>query len=77
MLLEDVILTCHKDVVKMFSPVCSSCLKRFNLSSVGPADVGDIQSRLLDHRPVINAEIRYFVREFEVLDMKLSCNSVA
>lgn len=28
-------------------------------------DVGDIQSRLLDHRPVINAEIRYLVREFE------------
>lgn len=28
-------------------------------------DVGDIQSRLLDHRPVINAEIRYFVKEFE------------
>ncbi|KAM9337685.1 biogenesis of lysosome-related organelles complex 1 subunit 5 [Symphorus nematophorus] len=28
-------------------------------------DVGDIQSRLFDHRPVINAEIRYFVREFE------------
>lgn len=28
-------------------------------------DVGDIQSRLLDHRPVVNAEIRYFVREFE------------
>lgn len=28
-------------------------------------DVGDLQSRLLDHRPVINAEIRYFVREFE------------
>lgn len=28
-------------------------------------DVGDVQSRLLDHRPVINAEIRYFVREFE------------
>ncbi|XP_037613430.1 biogenesis of lysosome-related organelles complex 1 subunit 5 [Sebastes umbrosus] len=28
-------------------------------------DVGDIQSRLLDHRPVINAEVRYFVREFE------------
>ncbi|KAM9839380.1 biogenesis of lysosome-related organelles complex 1 subunit 5 [Aulostomus maculatus] len=28
-------------------------------------DVGDIQSRLLDHRPIINAEIRYFVREFE------------
>nr|XP_040023646.1 biogenesis of lysosome-related organelles complex 1 subunit 5 [Gasterosteus aculeatus aculeatus] len=28
-------------------------------------DVGDIQSRLLDHRPIINAEVRYFVREFE------------
>ncbi|XP_026148430.1 biogenesis of lysosome-related organelles complex 1 subunit 5 [Mastacembelus armatus] len=28
-------------------------------------DVGDIQSRLIDHRPVINAEIRYFVKEFE------------
>lgn len=28
-------------------------------------DVGDIQSRLLDHRPIINAETRYFVREFE------------
>lgn len=28
-------------------------------------DVGDVQSRLLDHRPVVNAEIRYFVREFE------------
>uniref|UniRef100_A0A096M8U0 Biogenesis of lysosome-related organelles complex 1 subunit 5 n=1 Tax=Poecilia formosa TaxID=48698 RepID=A0A096M8U0_POEFO len=28
-------------------------------------DVGDIQSRLLDHRPVISAEVRYFVREFE------------
>ncbi|XP_029313657.1 biogenesis of lysosome-related organelles complex 1 subunit 5 [Cottoperca gobio] len=28
-------------------------------------DVGDIQSRLLDHRPIITAEVRYFVREFE------------
>ncbi|KAM3593724.1 uncharacterized protein V6R79_020044 [Siganus canaliculatus] len=28
-------------------------------------DVGDIQSRLLDHRPIVGAEIRYFVREFE------------
>ncbi|CAG5895787.1 biogenesis of lysosome-related organelles complex 1 subunit 5 [Menidia menidia] len=28
-------------------------------------DVGDIQSRLLDHRPIINAEVRYFIREFE------------
>lgn len=28
-------------------------------------DVGDIQSRLVDHRPVIQGEIRYFLREFE------------
>ncbi|KAL2085472.1 hypothetical protein ACEWY4_018792 [Coilia grayii] len=28
-------------------------------------DAGDIQSRLIDHRPVIQGEIRYFVREFE------------
>ncbi|XP_076868393.1 biogenesis of lysosome-related organelles complex 1 subunit 5 [Brachyhypopomus gauderio] len=28
-------------------------------------DVGDIQSRLLDHRPVLQGEIRYFLREFE------------
>nr|XP_015810919.2 biogenesis of lysosome-related organelles complex 1 subunit 5 [Nothobranchius furzeri] len=28
-------------------------------------DVGDIQSRMFDHRPVIGAEIRYFIREFE------------
>ncbi|KAL1006383.1 hypothetical protein UPYG_G00071640 [Umbra pygmaea] len=28
-------------------------------------DVGDIQCRLIDHRPVIQGEIRYFVREFE------------
>ncbi|XP_036378077.1 biogenesis of lysosome-related organelles complex 1 subunit 5 [Megalops cyprinoides] len=28
-------------------------------------DVGDIQSRLIDHRPVIQGEIRFFVREFE------------
>ncbi|XP_030625805.1 biogenesis of lysosome-related organelles complex 1 subunit 5 [Chanos chanos] len=28
-------------------------------------DVGDIQSRLIDHRPIIQGEIRYFVREFE------------
>uniref|UniRef100_A0A3P9K3Z9 Biogenesis of lysosome-related organelles complex 1 subunit 5 n=1 Tax=Oryzias latipes TaxID=8090 RepID=A0A3P9K3Z9_ORYLA len=31
-------------------------------------DVGDIKSRLLDHRPVINAETRFFVREFEVTE---------
>ncbi|KAI4887869.1 hypothetical protein NFI96_015092 [Prochilodus magdalenae] len=34
------------------------------LRSLG-TDVGDIQSRLLDHRPVLQGEIRYFVREFE------------
>ncbi|XP_076147183.1 biogenesis of lysosome-related organelles complex 1 subunit 5 [Alosa pseudoharengus] len=28
-------------------------------------DVGDIQSRLIDHRPIIQGEIRYFVKEFE------------
>ncbi|RXM29895.1 Biogenesis of lysosome-related organelles complex 1 subunit 5 [Acipenser ruthenus] len=28
-------------------------------------DIGDIQSRLLDHRPVVQGEIRFFVREFE------------
>ncbi|XP_030205336.1 biogenesis of lysosome-related organelles complex 1 subunit 5 isoform X2 [Gadus morhua] len=28
-------------------------------------DVGDIQSRLIDHRPITQGEIRYFVREFE------------
>ncbi|XP_068604085.1 biogenesis of lysosome-related organelles complex 1 subunit 5 [Brachionichthys hirsutus] len=28
-------------------------------------DVGEIQTRLLDHRPVVSAEIRYFVTEFE------------
>lgn len=30
------------------------------------ADIGDTQSRLLDHRPVLQGEIRYFTREFEV-----------
>ncbi|XP_014673557.1 PREDICTED: biogenesis of lysosome-related organelles complex 1 subunit 5-like [Priapulus caudatus] len=28
-------------------------------------DTGEIYSRLFDHRPVIQAEIKYFVREFE------------
>ncbi|XP_062841856.1 biogenesis of lysosome-related organelles complex 1 subunit 5 [Trichomycterus rosablanca] len=27
--------------------------------------VGDVQSRLLDHKPIIQGEIRYFVQEFE------------
>uniref|UniRef100_A0A8B9KIE2 Biogenesis of lysosome-related organelles complex 1 subunit 5 n=1 Tax=Astyanax mexicanus TaxID=7994 RepID=A0A8B9KIE2_ASTMX len=36
-------------------------------------NVGDIQSRLLDHRPVLQGEIRYFVREFEVRLLFLEC----
>ncbi|XP_061447594.1 biogenesis of lysosome-related organelles complex 1 subunit 5 [Rhineura floridana] len=28
-------------------------------------DAGEIYSRLLDHRPVIQGEIRYFIKEFE------------
>ncbi|XP_031971796.1 biogenesis of lysosome-related organelles complex 1 subunit 5 isoform X2 [Corvus moneduloides] len=28
-------------------------------------DIGEVYSRLLDHRPVIQGEIRYFVKEFE------------
>ncbi|KFQ31972.1 Biogenesis of lysosome-related organelles complex 1 subunit 5 [Mesitornis unicolor] len=28
-------------------------------------DVGEIYSRLLDHRPVVQGELRYFVKEFE------------
>ncbi|XP_051542732.1 biogenesis of lysosome-related organelles complex 1 subunit 5 [Myxocyprinus asiaticus] len=28
-------------------------------------DVGDIQSGLIDHRPVLQGEIRYFLKEFE------------
>nr|XP_032624506.1 biogenesis of lysosome-related organelles complex 1 subunit 5 isoform X2 [Chelonoidis abingdonii] len=28
-------------------------------------DIGEIHSRLLDHRPVIQGEIRYFIKEFE------------
>ncbi|XP_004847775.1 biogenesis of lysosome-related organelles complex 1 subunit 5 isoform X1 [Heterocephalus glaber] len=31
----------------------------------GPHDLGEIQSRLLDHRPVIQGETHYFVKEFE------------
>ena len=29
-------------------------------------DIGDIYKRLLNHRPVIQNEVYYFVREFEV-----------
>ncbi|XP_062986422.1 biogenesis of lysosome-related organelles complex 1 subunit 5 [Elgaria multicarinata webbii] len=43
--------------------------KRDSLGSVSShpilKDVGEIYSRLLDHRPVIQGEIRYFVKEFE------------
>ncbi|XP_044150214.1 biogenesis of lysosome-related organelles complex 1 subunit 5 [Bufo gargarizans] len=45
--------------------------KRENGYSVGPAtqliikDVGEIHSRLLDHRPIIQGETRYFIKEFE------------
>lgn len=58
---------------------CVFFLFKLNLiwAVLGPADVGDIQSRLLDHRPVINAEIRYFVKEFEVLHMELWCDTEA
>ncbi|XP_053467897.1 biogenesis of lysosome-related organelles complex 1 subunit 5 isoform X1 [Ictalurus furcatus] len=35
------------------------------MDKIAHADVGDIQSRLLDHRPVLQGEIRYFLREFE------------
>lgn len=44
---------------------------RDNVTCVGPAtqqiikDVGEIHSRLLDHRPVIHGETRYFIKEFE------------
>ncbi|XP_022427127.1 biogenesis of lysosome-related organelles complex 1 subunit 5 [Delphinapterus leucas] len=45
--------------------------KKDSLGTVGsPAhliikDLGEIHSRLLDHRPVIQGETRYFVKEFE------------
>uniref|UniRef100_A0A803VRG1 Biogenesis of lysosome-related organelles complex 1 subunit 5 n=1 Tax=Ficedula albicollis TaxID=59894 RepID=A0A803VRG1_FICAL len=35
------------------------------MSSLSRTDVGEVYSRLLDHRPVIQGEIRYFVKEFE------------
>ncbi|KAG9479276.1 hypothetical protein GDO78_012768 [Eleutherodactylus coqui] len=45
--------------------------KRESGYCVGPAaqliarDIGEIHSRLLDHRPVIQGETRYFIKEFE------------
>ncbi|KAM8789054.1 biogenesis of lysosome-related organelles complex 1 subunit 5 isoform 1-T1 [Rhynchonycteris naso] len=59
------------------TPVCCEAVasggdkKRDSLAAAGsPAhliikDLGEIHSRLLDHRPVIHGEIRYFVKEFE------------
>lgn len=53
------------------SPVTASSRARDNVYSVTPAaqliikDVGEIHSRLLDHRPVIHGETRYFIKEFE------------
>uniref|UniRef100_A0A8C9UVK9 Biogenesis of lysosome-related organelles complex 1 subunit 5 n=1 Tax=Spermophilus dauricus TaxID=99837 RepID=A0A8C9UVK9_SPEDA len=44
--------------------------KRDSLGTAGSThliikDLGEIHSRLLDHRPVIQGETRYFVKEFE------------
>lgn len=36
------------------------------LAFINLLDLGEVYSRLLDHRPVIQGEIRYFVKEFEV-----------
>ncbi|XP_018415843.1 PREDICTED: biogenesis of lysosome-related organelles complex 1 subunit 5 [Nanorana parkeri] len=53
------------------SPVTVSPKLRENVNAVGPAsqliikDVGEIHSRLLDHRPIIHGETRYFIKEFE------------
>lgn len=45
---------------------CESERKTKILAVINLLDVGEIYSRLLDHRPVIQGEIRYFVKEFEV-----------
>ncbi|XP_063779193.1 biogenesis of lysosome-related organelles complex 1 subunit 5 [Pseudophryne corroboree] len=53
------------------SPLTLSPKHRDHVASLGPAtqliirDVGEIHSRLLDHRPVIQGETRYFIKEFE------------
>ncbi len=44
------------DSVEMTDP--ADCLKK--------TDVGDIHSRLFDHRPFLNGELQSFIREFEV-----------
>ncbi|XP_075069144.1 biogenesis of lysosome-related organelles complex 1 subunit 5 [Mixophyes fleayi] len=53
------------------TPPVLSPKHRDNVNSMGPAtqliikDVGEIHSRLLDHRPIIQGETRYFIKEFE------------
>ncbi|XP_011365327.1 biogenesis of lysosome-related organelles complex 1 subunit 5 isoform X2 [Pteropus alecto] len=53
------------------APLGGGDKKRDSLGTAGsPAhliikDLGEIHSRLLDHRPVIQGETRYFVKEFE------------
>ncbi|XP_005398903.1 PREDICTED: biogenesis of lysosome-related organelles complex 1 subunit 5 isoform X1 [Chinchilla lanigera] len=52
------------------APGGSGGKKRDSLGTASSAhliikDLGEIQSRLLDHRPVIQGETRYFVKEFE------------
>nr|XP_013817655.1 PREDICTED: biogenesis of lysosome-related organelles complex 1 subunit 5 [Apteryx mantelli mantelli] len=48
----------------------ATCLLRSEMKTkiltfINLLDIGEIHSRLLDHRPVIQGEIRYFVKEFE------------
>ncbi|KAM5156897.1 biogenesis of lysosome-related organelles complex 1 subunit 5 [Mantella aurantiaca] len=56
---------------KPAAPVTTSPKLRDNVHCVGPAtqliikDVGEIHSRLLDHRPILHGETRYFIKEFE------------
>ncbi|XP_063307814.1 biogenesis of lysosome-related organelles complex 1 subunit 5 [Pelobates fuscus] len=53
------------------SPLTQSLKARDNSTAMAAAtqhiikDVGEIHSRLLDHRPFIQGETRYFIKEFE------------
>ncbi|XP_037374743.1 biogenesis of lysosome-related organelles complex 1 subunit 5-like [Talpa occidentalis] len=53
------------------APTGGGTRKRDSLGTAGSAaqliikDLGEIHSRLLDHRPIIQGEARYFVKEFE------------
>ncbi|XP_012590250.1 PREDICTED: biogenesis of lysosome-related organelles complex 1 subunit 5 [Condylura cristata] len=53
------------------APSGGGARKRDSLGTAGSAvqliirDLGEVHSRLLDHRPVIQGEARYFVKEFE------------